>query len=167
MFVPFDQMSPSSRVWVYQSNRPFTEDEKNSILSEAKTFIETWTVHNQTLKASCQLFHGQFLVLAVDESLNAASGCSIDKSVHFVQALGGQYQANLFDRTLQAFLMEGELHLIALKDIKAAVEAGQINAKTPAFNNLVGTIEQLHSQWIQPAGKTWLSRYFKAKEVSA
>jgi len=166
MFIEFNQMPATSRVWVYQADRPFTDAEENSILEDTKTFLASWTAHSQTLQASCCVHHHQFLVLAVDEGHNAASGCSIDKSVHFVQALQSQYQVNLFDRTRQAFLLDNEIKLISLKELPQAIASGQITPTTITFNNLVNTIAQLEAQWLLPAAETWLSRYFKAKEVS-
>jgi hypothetical protein len=167
MFIPFDQMPETSRVWVYQSSRPFSEAESSSIFADAETFLTSWTAHSQTLKASCQVAYHQFLILSVDEGYNAASGCSIDKSVHFVQDLETRYQTRFFERTLQAFLVQDSVQLIALKDLKQAVADEQISPETPAFHNLVETISQLNTHWIQPAGQTWLARYFKSREISA
>ncbi len=167
MFIDFNQLPETARVWVYQSNRTLTAAEQNSILENAKTFLVSWTAHNQALKASCQVFYHQFLVLAVDESHTEASGCSIDKSVHFVQSLENQYNTRFFDRTLQAFLVNNEVKMIPLNELKNAVSNGQLTFETIAFNNLVSTIAQLKAEWLQPAGKTWLARYFKEKVVSA
>lgn len=167
MFIEFNQMPDTSRVWVYQAGRPFTSDEERNIVADTQNFLVSWTVHNQTLKASCQIVHHQFLILAVDEGYNAASGCSIDKSVRFMQEMEQQYHISFFDRTQQAFLINDTVQLIALKDIKQAVDSGQITSDTSAFNNLVNTIDQLQTEWLKPAGNTWLSRYFKPKTVSA
>ena len=166
MLTDFDTLPPTARVWVYQAARPLSEAEENSILSAAQTFLVSWTAHSHELKAAARIAYGHFLVLAVDESHNAASGCSIDKSVHFVQSLESQFSVSFFDRTKQAFLMDGSVQLVDLKDLKNAVESGEIASNTLAFNNLTDTIGALKTHWLQPASQTWLKRYFTQAAVS-
>ena len=45
-----------------------------------------------------EIRYNRFIILIVDESHAGASGCSIDKSVHFMQQLEQEYGINLFDR---------------------------------------------------------------------
>lgn len=166
MLTDFDTLPSTTRVWIYQAARPLTEDEENSIFSAVKTFLVSWTAHSHELKAAARIAHRHFLVLAVDESHNAASGCSIDKSVHFVQSLESRFSVSFFDRTKQAFLVEGSVRLIDLKDLKNAVEGGKITSETLAFNNLADTIGTLQTQWLRPASQTWLKRYFKQEVLT-
>jgi len=84
-----------------------------------------------------------------------------------VQSLEAAYAIRLFDRTLQAFLIDNAVTLMALNQLKPAVESGQITPESVAFNNLVNTVEQLKTAWLQPAGQTWLARYFKTKAVTS
>ena len=162
MYTEFDQMPETARVWVYQSDRPATAGEQADILFDARSFLTSWTAHKQDLRASGRFFHNQFLVLSVDESLNQASGCSIDKSVHFVQELEQRYGIRFLDRSRQAFLIEDTVRLVSLKDLKNAVYAGEIKPETPAFNHSVATVAELKTQWLLPAAQTWLARYFKS-----
>ena len=43
MFVEFDKMPDTSRIWIYQSNREFSSEEENVIKRNTKKFIENWT----------------------------------------------------------------------------------------------------------------------------
>ena len=52
MYAPFESLAPESKVWIYQSNRPFTEGEMNSLHPALRTFVESWTAHKQELKGS-------------------------------------------------------------------------------------------------------------------
>ncbi|MBL0340479.1 MAG: hypothetical protein IPP71_05865 [Bacteroidetes bacterium] len=87
MYVEFDTLPGSSKVWIYQASGLMNDQQVETIFNEAKVFIETWTAHQAELKASVAMFLNLFLVIAVDESFNDASGCSIDKKVHFVKHL--------------------------------------------------------------------------------
>jgi hypothetical protein len=165
MYIEFNQLPETARVWVYQADRPVTEGEQATILSDAQRFLTSWTAHSQDLRASCCFFYSRFLVLSVDESLNQASGCSIDKSVHFVQHLEQQYGIRFLDRSQQAFLIEETVRLVPLKDLKQAVSTEEITPETLAFNNAVATVAELNNRWLLPAAQTWLARYFKSNEV--
>ncbi len=87
-----------SRVWVYVSGRQLTEEESISALERARIFVGDWTSHDRRLKAHAEILSGRFLILLVDESQAGASGCGIDKSVHFVRQLGESLNTDFFDR---------------------------------------------------------------------
>lgn len=166
MFIDFETLPETARVWVYASARPFSTDEEQAILRETETFLHTWTAHQQALKAACLIDYSQFLILAVDEHHTQASGCSIDKSVHFVKGLEEKFSLSLFDRTQQAFLINDAVVMIPLKELKQAIAEGKITRETLAFNLTLTTAAQFQNQWLLPAGETWLARYFQTGTVS-
>ena len=51
MLVSFDKLPDASRVWIYQANRSFTEEELSEIRSKLDLFIEQWTAHGSDLHA--------------------------------------------------------------------------------------------------------------------
>ena len=70
MFTEYKNLPNNSRVWIYQSNREFTEKEVEFISVKAKEFINSWTRHGDNLKGSFTIKYNQFLVLGVDENFN-------------------------------------------------------------------------------------------------
>jgi hypothetical protein len=165
MFVPFEKLPPHSRVWIYQSNKLFTAEQKQ-ILSEAlRSFTETWTAHGAPMKASFQLPYDHFIVLAADEQTTSASGCSIDDSVRTIKMIGSELGIDFFDRKNVPFLNNNAIELISLSDLKINAEAGKWNGQSSTVNTLVGTADEL-SRWIVPAGETWLKRYLSRDSVS-
>jgi hypothetical protein len=48
-------------------------------------FCIQWTAHGANLKAYGEVRHHRFIVMIVDETAAGASGCSIDKSIHFIR----------------------------------------------------------------------------------
>ena len=73
-----ENLHSSSKVWLYHSDRVFTDDESREIKIRIKEFTQSWISHNQALKAHGDLLYNRFAVLIVDESHAGASGCSID-----------------------------------------------------------------------------------------
>ena len=158
MFVPFDSLEDSARVWIYQSVRKFTEAEKNTISGTLSTFTQQWVAHGNPLKTSFKVFYDQFIILGADENFNEASGCSIDGSVRAIGELDQQFNLNLFDRKKVAFLKE-QVIVINQNDLSKSLEQGIWQAGTLTFNNVVSTKGELDTTWIVPASKTWLKRY--------
>src|SRR5271165_5421624 len=92
------QFSENSRVWVYQANKKLSDNEANQMQNDLNSFTTSWTAHNHQLKAKGEVRYNRFIILTVDESQAGASGCSIDKSVHFIKHLEQQFNINLLDR---------------------------------------------------------------------
>lgn len=160
MYIPFEQMPGHARVWVYQSVKPLGAAPA-ALTESLEQFARNWESHGVPLRASYRVLHDHFIVLAVDETTKDASGCSIDKSVHFMQGLEGQFGLNLFDRSQQAFLVDERVQFVEVKNLKAQVQAGAIGPETPTFNPLMATVGQLQTEWLVPAAKSWLARYFR------
>ncbi len=160
MYVPFSELAPSSRVWIYQSNRPFGELEKKQIEDKLIAFTHRWAAHQKDLRASIKIAHNQFVILAVDESQHAASGCSIDSSVHIMKELENEFGLNFFDRSKVPFLVNNGLELMPTKELKEKIAQGQIKKDTPTFNNAVQNKSELDVKWLVNAEDSWMNRYF-------
>lgn len=167
MHIPFEEMPDNARLWIYQADRQLTESEEIYIKNETASFLEGWAAHGAGLNSSYTIAYHQFLIIAVDEAMVKASGCSIDKQVQFIQALGQNLLINFMDRTKIAFLLEHDTHaeqkevvIAPLNELKQKVVAGNIKENTLTFNNLIETKAQLKQNWIVPASDSWLKRYF-------
>lgn len=164
MFVSFEALPGTARIWIYQSTRKFDAQELKKISETATAFCEQWTAHGNSLKTSFRIDHQQFLILAVDEA--GASGCSIDGSVRMLKQLQSELRTDFFDRTKIAFLVENEVSLVNTSDLKKAFADGVLNSASLTFNILTATKEELEKGWIVPAGKTWLFKYLTKSAVA-
>lgn len=159
MYTPYKNLPNNSRVWIYQSNREFTEKELEFISTKAEEFINSWTRHGDDLKGSFTIKYNQFLVLAVDESFNNVSGCSIDASVHFIQALEKELQLNLMDKMNVTFKNGNHINLVRLSDFQKFAKEHKITQETIVFNNMVATKEDFENSWEVPAKDSWHKRF--------
>jgi hypothetical protein len=160
MYIPFQQLPPHSRIWIYQASRPLTTGEEEALQPVLTRFITEWTSHGQQLQASAQVFHRQFLVIATDEDVASPSGCSIDASVRFVKQLEQELNLSFFDRTQLAFLQDDQVVVMPMQDLKKEVAAGALTPQTLYFDNTLSTAGQLLQDWPRQAKESWLSRYF-------
>ncbi len=159
MLINYYEISQEGKVWVYQANRQIGENEILRLENELQKFLNTWEAHGVALKASYQIIHRQFIVIALDQNHYAPSGCSIDKSVHFFQELGRNLNLDFFDRSQIFFLEKEELKKISIKDLRSAIKEGKIQNDTLVFDTSVQQKADLEN-WLKPAKQTWLARYW-------
>ncbi len=151
-------MPSNARVWVYQSNRILSEIELKAIENSGLTFINKWTAHGASLKASFDVLYNRFVVIAVDEAQALASGCSVDKSVHFVKELEQQLQLNFFDRMQVVYRKGNELASCSLSEFEKLASQNLVNESTIVFNNMVNNKTAFDTEWEVPLKQSWQSR---------
>ena len=161
MLVPIDQLPDTSRVWIYQSNRKFSDAERESMESAIDSFLKTWTAHGQDLKAAFEIRYHRFIVIALDQGHAAASGCSIDASVHFIQSLEQEFDLDLLDKMNVTFRQGDYITYKPLADFKKMAKARSVSPKTVVFNNLVNDIREYRDHWEVPAQESWHYRFVK------
>lgn len=159
MFVPFEKLSPESRVWVYQGSRPFTKDEARIVASALMEFCEQWAAHGEPLKSSFLIEANQFVMMAVDEDFHHPSGCSIDSSVSVLRQIYQTTGIDLLNRTNVAFEIQGQTVLVPITKLKQQFQDGILKPESITFNTLITTKQDLTTRWKLPAEKTWLAKY--------
>ncbi|MDD7913268.1 ABC transporter ATPase [Polaribacter ponticola] len=159
MFTEYKNLPKNSRVWIYQSDKEFNNTDIEFISKKAEEFINSWTRHGDNLKGSFTIKYNQFLVLAVDESFNSVSGCSIDSSVRFVQELEKELSLDLMNKMNVTFKDNDTINLVKLPDFQKFAKEKKIHAETIVFNNMVNTKEDFENNWEVPAKESWHKRF--------
>jgi uncharacterized protein YjcR len=155
------QFSENSRVWVYQSDKKLTDEVIQQIQQHLNSFTAEWTAHNNQLKAKAEIRYNRFLILIVDETQAGASGCSIDKSVRFMQNLEREFNINLFDRFNLAYKQADEVLSLPRNGFEVLLKQGAINTDTIVYNNLVQNLTELQTKWEVPFKDSWHIQLFR------
>ncbi|MEW4922680.1 ABC transporter ATPase [Algibacter sp. 2305UL17-15] len=159
MLVEFNTLPEESRVWIYQANRSFTPEEIEEIQNKLNVFIENWTAHGSDLQSGYLIKYKRFIVIGLNQNLNAASGCSIDASVHFIQQLEKEYDVDLMDKMNVSYKQGEFIAYKTLIDFKKMAKDRAVSKNTIVFNNLVNTIAEFNENWEVPASESWHSRF--------
>ena len=159
MYIPFEELSAESRVWIYQGSRPFTSHEEELVGNELNVFCEQWNAHGQALKSSFRIEKNQFVIMSVDEDFHNPSGCSIDSSVGVLRQIQAATGVDLLDRSKVAFYLDGKVTLIPLSEVKANFTSGRLQASTLTFNTLASTKADWEIKWQIPVEKSWMTKY--------
>lgn len=159
MKVELEEMPQEARLWVYQADRKLNEDEIEKLSQLTSSFLARWEAHGQPLTAAFEIRFAQFLIIAVNESLHGATGCSIDSSVQLVRQLEEILHVSFLDRSKVAYLKGEEVTLSPLPKIKAIAASGSIDRDTMVFDNSVASFGEYQNRWLKPAQDSWLKRY--------
>ncbi|WP_443939882.1 ABC transporter ATPase [Pedobacter sp. MW01-1-1] len=152
--------SPQSRVWIYQSNRKFTQLEETEILEKLATFTQQWKAHGNELLAKAEIRYGFFIILTVDESQANTTGCSIDSSVRLIKEIEQQYHVDLFNRFNLAYKLNAEVIVNNKEDFETLINIKKITPDTIVFNNMVQTLAELETKWEIPFKDSWHANIF-------
>lgn len=160
MHIPFEQLSDQSRVWIYATPILLSNDQIAIISDQLNAFTEDWQAHGVPLKASFAIKHKHFIVIGVDETHHAPSGCSIDKSVQIIKNIESTLGIDLMNRLIVYLLVNNEVQVLNAKDLPKHIENGSLQSDSQVFDNTITTYEKFKNEWVKSAQTTWLSRHF-------
>ena len=160
MITDFNNIPDDSRVWIYQSNKDFSDSDIKIIENKTTLFIDNWKAHGNDLQASYLIKERRFLVIAVNEKFNPIGGCSIDYSLQLVNDISNTINLNLLDRLLVNYRSENKIKSISLRDLKNKIKNGSLSPETIIFNTTVKTKKELSSDFELKISSSWLSKFF-------
>ena len=155
MLVDFNNISDESRIWIYASEKELTNNQKDYILDCMSLYLQTWKAHNKPLTSAVTILEDHFIIIALDESKNVATGCSIDIMQKNIQEIEKDLSIYLMNR-LNIFCK------IDLNDKIVCVSTNKLRDKVrenTLFYDL--TIQKKHEllTWCKPIKEGWCKRF--------
>ena len=145
-FPELDSFDLMSKVWVYFSDRKFSNEEAVQIQKRIDQFCLEWTSHGSKVKSKGYLAFHRVIVLVADETQAGVSGCSTDASVRFMKSLELDFLANLMNRELLFYLdEEGNVYHHPIDQIHA-LDANTTKVFNPFFKDL----NEFRTSWLSP-----------------
>ncbi len=160
MIVDFNLLDDSSRVWIFQSDKIISDDKINLIKSKLESFLPNWSSHGKELKCSFEIKFNLFIIIGVDNSVNNATGCSIDTLTNFILDLQSKTNLNFFNRLAIAFNLDNKIHINSLSEIKEMIKNKEFLYDTIVYNNLVKTKKEYINAWETLAIESWHKNLF-------
>lgn len=156
MLVDFKLLSDSSKLWVFQSDKIISPSNQKILINEISPFLTDWSSHGAEIKSSFEIRYDLFLIISVDEEINSASGCSIDKLTKFIIQISNEIGVDFFNRLNVAYKSDSEkINLRSLSDFKTLISEGKINEESIVFNNLIKTKKDYIEQWEVQLKNSW------------
>lgn len=151
-----------ARVWMYTASRDLSEGECRAVEETMAAFVKGWEAHGKALNAQSQLMNGQILILALDESHQPATGCSIDASVAAIRSLSELLpDADWLNRgwvlhePLPPHAPGDKWQRSILHDFWAMCKANNVPADTQVVDSTVATLGDVKGRGVVPLSDSW------------
>ncbi len=155
-----ETLTDEARIWIYQADRLLNEQEVACITRKLEKWQKEWNTHGLELYSEAWVEEQVFLILAIDESRQPASGCSIDQSVHFIRQIGSRINVEFLDRMNFAYQDEnGQVKLTSDKEIGRLYEKGVITDDTLFYDTTIHTKGEWKKQKLTPLKDSWHQRF--------
>ncbi len=160
MLTPYHILPDNTRVWIYQANRSFTQEEVWEISDILENFVDRWQSHQRDVAGYGSLYYRRFVVLMADEHKCDVSGCSIDSSVKLIRELEQAYDLNFFDRMKVCYKITNDLiGSFPFDKLNEMLESGKLKDDSIVFNNLVATKKDFETNWEKPFKESPFARF--------
>ena len=149
MLVDFNTTADQSRIWIYAAEQKLTQDQEGHILKAISAHLQNWEAHKVPLTAGVTILENHFIVVALDESENGASGCSIDTLQKLIQNLEKELSVSLLNRLNVFCKIEDEILCIPSFKLE-----GIAKANTLFYDLTIQKKSELHS-YLKPISEGW------------
>ena len=149
MLVDFNTLPEEARIWIYASENALTEDQQSHILTYIAEHLKGWNAHKVPLTAGVTVLENHFIVIALDESKNKASGCSIDTLQNTIQKIEKELSIPFMNR-LNVFC-EIKGGLVCVPSFKLGSIA---NYETPFYDLTILKKSEI-ATYLKPVGEGW------------
>ncbi len=155
------EVHADSKIWIYTFSKKISSAQAEEIGKSLDAFCKNWTAHSKELRAFWNIYDFRILILGVDEHLNPASGCSIDKSVHFLQELEQEFQLELFNRMLFSYIEDKQIHTLNREEFQKHIDEKIIHSETLVVNTLAKNWAEWNSTGFQKLQDSWMKNLFQ------
>ena len=151
----------ASRVWLYTASRALSDEETGALHSHLRDFGAQWAAHGKALCSESVVILNQIVLLAVDESVQVATGCSIDASVRALKDLDkvmpSLKDVDMLDRSWVLYCTPDEENWkrARLHDFWAMRKAGTLSDNTQVFDTTLTQMGGVRRSGIKALGDSW------------
>ena len=149
MLVDFNTTSDQSRIWIYAAEQKLTNEQEAYILKSISSHLQNWEAHKVPLTAGVTILENHFIVVALDESKNGASGCSIDTLQNKIQDLEKELAVSLLNRLNVFCRIDDEIQCVPSFKLESIAKAN-----TLFYDLTIQRKSDLHS-YLKPISEGW------------
>jgi|SRR5687768_1603899 len=152
----FASLPDSSRVWVYGSDRSLDKTAADKLLTVTDSFLSDWKAHGVPLTSARDLTDDRFLTVAVDQSREGASGCSIDALFRTLKGLESELGVCVVTSGLVYFrARDGEIRAVTREEFSDLSSKGEVNGDTEVFDLSVTSLGEWRGRFRSSAANSW------------
>ena len=154
MFLPFENISSESRIWIFSSAIKISEDSQKDISERIIKFLNSWKHHGVDLPCSFKILDAFFIIIALDQSNNSAGGCSIDQMFNCISDIDQQFDLSLLDRSKMHFFIDNRVLCYPLEKVDVKFSDYLF------FDQTIDKKKQL-DDWLILLKNSWFKRFLR------
>ena len=159
--VSFADLPDHARLWIFAADRPLAAEEQRLVTEALETGLAAWQAHGSAVTWGHSLVHQQFLMVGVDETQTALTGCSIDSAVHRFKDLESRLGLSLLDHGRVFYRDPSGIRAVSRPEFRELAASGRVSERTVVFNNVIPTLAEFRrGNWEVPAGQSWHAKAF-------
>lgn len=158
-FPDLSAFDDQSRIWLFQLDRPLSDEVCNLIYNDVKTYVDSWQSHGDKVQATTAVIANRFILLLADERNTSVGGCSTDVMMRFIQHLQAEYKVNLLDRFLVYYIDGEEILSANMHVLLQKIRNEELPADILIFDALITTKSEFDSNWVKPLNQSWVKRF--------
>ncbi len=152
----FNALPDDARCWIFGASAPIDDVDDQKLLAAVDGFLLGWKAHGASLISSRDWRDEHFLVIAVDQNTEGASGCSIDGLFRTLKGLETAVGASLVESGLVYFRDPlGLVHAVAREDFGLLAKQGDVNGDTKVFDTTLTTLGDYRTKFERRASDSW------------
>ncbi len=149
MLTDFHTLPEHARIWLYACEKELTQSQQDYILNIISEELKGWNAHKQPLTAGVSILENHFIVVALDENKNGASGCSIDTLQNTIQKIEKELTLSLM-KLLNVFCkIEDEILCIP------SFKLGSVADEDTLFYDLTILTKSDLNTYLKPISEGW------------
>lgn len=154
--VKIEDLPNSARTFVFGADKTLDRGASDKMLTEVDRFLDQWKAHGSPLTVGRSWQYERFLTVAVDQSTEGASGCSIDGLFRTLKGLGSQIGASLVTSGLVFYRAEdGSIESVDREQFSSLAAEGRITPQTRVFDPTVTTLGEWRARFEMNAADSW------------
>jgi hypothetical protein len=154
--VSMDNLPDDARTWVFGADTTLDSLQTRTLLAEVDRYLAQWRAHGAPLTVGRDFREGRFLTVAVDQSTEGASGCSIDGLFRALKSLSSSIGPSLVTSGLVFYRdKDGSIKSVDREEFSALAATGQITASTRVFDPTVTTLGEWRARFEMNAADSW------------
>jgi len=154
--VPFDDLPPDARVWVFAAATPLDAPGSERLLDAVDEFLDDWHAHGAPLRCSRDWRDDRFLAVGVDQSTAGASGCSIDGLFRTLARLEPQLGTTLLGGGRLYYRdATGQVQTTTRPVFGALAQSGDVTLETSVFDTALTSARAWRDAFERPARESW------------
>ena len=157
MYIPFEEISEKSRVWVYVLSKNIDINISKDLNNILQNICDEWQSHGQIIKSSYLISYNRFILLFAEDN-NSVSGCSIDQSNNKLRKILNQLKIDLQPNSKIGIFNKNKIEFFKKNELINLINNKKIDLSQKMINTTLKNKLSFEKEWVQQIKYSWINK---------